>query len=41
MIKGDGMKIENFYFVVEDVEKSIKFYSKLFNKKITNVINNR
>lgn len=35
------MKIDNFYFVVEDVEKSITFYSKLFNKKPTNVINNR
>lgn len=35
------MKIDNFYFVVEDIEKSIDFYSKLFNKKPTNVIGNR
>lgn len=35
------MRIDNFYFVVEDIEKSIKFYSELLNRKPTNVITNR
>lgn len=35
------MRIDNFYFVVEDIEKSIKFYSELLNKKPTNIIENR
>lgn len=35
------MEIDNFYFVVEDIEKSIDFYTKLFNKKPTNVTGNR
>lgn len=35
------MRVDNFYFVVEDIEKSIKFYSELLNKKPTNIIENR
>lgn len=35
------MKIDNFYFVVENIEKSIEFYSNLLNKKPTNIIENR
>ncbi len=35
------MKIDNFYFVVEDIEKSVQFYSKLLNKKPTNITENR
>lgn len=35
------MKIDNFYFVVEDIEKSVCFYSELLNKKPTNIIENR
>lgn len=35
------MKIDNFYFVVEDIEKSIEFYSELLNKKPTNITENR
>ncbi len=35
------MKIDNFYFVVEDIEKSMQFYPELLNKKPTNVIENR
>lgn len=31
------MKIDNFYFVVEDITKSINFYSKLFEEEPTNV----
>ena len=38
---GNKMKIDNFYFVVENIEKSIEFYSKLFNKKPTNIIGAR
>lgn len=26
------MRIDNFYFVVENIEKSIEFYSKLLEK---------
>lgn len=35
------MKFDNFYFVVEDIESSIIFYSKLFGKDPTNIINDR
>ncbi len=35
------MKLDNFYFVVEDIEKSIKFYSELLNKKPSNITENR
>jgi len=35
------MKIDNFYFIVDNIEESITFYSKLLGKKPTNVINNR
>lgn len=28
------MKIDNFYFVVEDIKKSIKFYSLLLEKHL-------
>ena len=35
------MKIDNFYFVVENIEKSIMFYSKLLDKKPTNITGNR
>ena len=35
------MKIDNFYFVVENIEKSIIFYSKLLDKKPTNITGNR
>lgn len=35
------MKIDNFYFVVEDIEKSIQFYSKLLNQMPTNIIEDR
>ncbi len=35
------MKIDNFYFVVENIEDSIVFYSELFGKKPTNITTNR
>ena len=35
------MKIDNFYFVVENIEESIFFYSELLGKKPTNIISNR
>lgn len=35
------MKIDNFYFVVKDLEKSIQFYSELLNKKPTNMRESR
>ena len=35
------MKIDNFYFVVEDITKSINFYTKLFEEEPTNVTENR
>lgn len=35
------MKIDNFYFVVEDIEKSIQFYSKLLNQMPTNITEDR
>ena len=31
------IKIDNFYFVVEDINKSINFYTKLFEKEPTNI----
>lgn len=37
----NAMKIDNFYFVVENVEKSISFYSELFGMKPSSVIDNR
>ena len=35
------MRIDNFYFVVSNIEKSIEFYSKLFGKEPSNVVANR
>ncbi len=35
------IKIDNFYFVVEDINKSISFYTKLFKKKPTNITEDR
>ena len=35
------MKIDNFYFVVRDIEKSIEFYSKLFDQKPSTITNKR
>ena len=35
------MKIDNFYFVVNDIEKSIAFYSELLDKKPTNITGDR
>ena len=35
------MKIDNFYFVVEDISKSVAFYTKLLGKKPTNITENR
>lgn len=35
------MKLDNFYFVVEDIEKSIKFYNKLLGEEPTNITENR
>ena len=35
------IKIDNFYFVVEDINKSINFYTKLFDKKPTNITGDR
>ena len=35
------MKIDNFYFVVENIEKSIMFYTKLLDKEPTNITSNR
>ena len=35
------IKIDNFYFVVEDITKSIDFYTKLFEKEPTNIIEKR
>ena len=32
------IKIDNFYFVVEDITKSIDFYTKLFEKDLMNII---
>lgn len=35
------MKIDNFYFVVEDINKSIKFYTELLEKEPSNITENR
>lgn len=35
------MKIDNFYFVVENIEESIMFYTKLLGKEPTNITSNR
>ena len=35
------MRIDNFYFVVENIEESIIFYSTLLGKKPTNITSNR
>lgn len=35
------MKIDNFYFVVEDIEKSIKFYTEILESEPTNVTDGR
>ena len=35
------MKIDNFYFVVEDIAKSIESYSKLLDSRPTNITENR
>lgn len=35
------MRIDNFYFVVKDLSKSIEFYTKIFEEKPTNIIKNR
>lgn len=35
------MKIDNFYFVVKDINKSIEFYNKLLEMKPTTVTSNR
>ena len=35
------MRIDNFYFVVEDIAKSIEFYSKLLDSRPTNITENR
>ena len=35
------IKIDNFYFVVENIEKSVEFYTTLLNQKPTNITKNR
>lgn len=35
------MKIDNFYFVVENIEDSIIFYSRLFGEKTTHINGSR
>ena len=35
------MKIDNFYFVVRNIEKSVEFYSKLLDKKPSNILEKR
>ena len=35
------MRIDNFYFVVENIEESVYFYTKLLDMKPTNIISNR
>ena len=35
------MKIDNFYFVVENIQNSIRFYSKLLDQEPTNITSNR
>jgi hypothetical protein len=41
MREGAKMIIDNFYFVVENIEKSIAFYSELLGKKPTNITGQR
>ena len=35
------MKIDNFYFVVSDIEKSIKFYTTLLDEQPSNITGKR
>lgn len=35
------MRVDNFYFVVSDVKKSVDFYSKLLGELPTNITENR
>lgn len=35
------LKIDNFYFVVKDIEQSIKVYSKLLGKDPSNITGKR
>ena len=35
------MRIDDFYFVVKDITKSIEFYTKLFEEEPTNITENR
>ena len=35
------VRIDNFYFVVKDIKKSIDFYTKLLGKQPTNITENR
>lgn len=35
------LKIDNFYFVVKDLNKSIKFYTKILGKEPSNIAENR
>ena len=35
------MKIDNFYFIVNDIEKSIEFYTKLLDMKPSNITEKR
>lgn len=35
------MRIDNFYFVVEDINKSIRFYTELLEEEPTNITENR
>lgn len=35
------MRIDNFYFVVEDLEKSINFYRELLDEEPTSITDNR
>ena len=35
------MRIDNFYFVVYNINKSIEFYTKLFEEEPTNITENR
>lgn len=39
--KVEMIKIDNFYFVVENIEKSVEFYTALLNQKPTNITKNR
>lgn len=39
--KVEMIKIDNFYFVVENIEKSVEFYTALLNQKPTNITEKR